>query len=1050
MTSPEQRIDTALQQSAPVWVPPELYVYWEETPTNYPYQPPGDIKVLTEQIGETITIDHSLDDGLPDPVTMTSQNNASGISKVDLIGRYGKYATTIGWRTPLLVQANDDIGTFDTHNADWEWGDYIIIVFTTADMVTQITVSESDDYDLLWSGVDASGCRVFVFGGFYHSASQQILLDFTPTSTFLTYSYVANAIYARDPDGAHVYFQAGTPVGSTIPAPATSHTTPQATLTGRGVVVGVWGAVSTVVGWTPGGTPAHTELGEIVSAQAANNVSTMLSATAVLDPGQYALTATSPSWTHGAYAAIPLLIKDVPTMTAQRYFSPFSADSPIKDMERDTAGVDILLGALTDQGDERTTVHWGQMASIVLKGQEAEMEVVSKTRLDLTKSIRPPTVWGKNEGANLTWFVSWLMAQAGMFPGPAPGATTRFWAPCYGSMHGIIEGFNSYYSSVLWDRLGTTFRPNRPSAVPGQYQLGMFGCQTAEQTQELWWRLVPSRGDKGGLSYHRDTYGKNLNYDFFSTADGAFGQFQCWVRGDAHVDNPSTYTLPVGDRLLVQMTLVFRDKPSNYQRMYVQCGVKSDNRRLFIWMGDDTGGILYLEAPAPVPVLPTDGAWHFVGISWNWTLGHCKFNLDGVESVYTGAGFTTTDANNSFASEEAYLAAGHEISLSVRAHLPISDIEIGAGSPAYGNPWNDADNPESGSFNATMIPANQELEAIAIPAPEEGWGMLAEVAQGSLSSYRVDEYDNLAFLPLSYFGTTASMTPETVVDTEFNAGELDVQHDPSKTRNVITVEFDETRVDDRYSPVLSSTTAETIPRGVSTWVFALDVPAAAVHGAGPNIATLWTLTNLTAVQVTNKTMPTTLNYVSINSKDDGTGTYYTSADVTVKILTADSHSVTVEFTNRTNSPRFLTNNGDGVPYLCIYGYAIRTAPGYVTVRDTSSESKRRERALSTKVPWIQRRSEAHQYAMLLLNMLCKPRAEVKVRVMGNPNRKPGQLVTIADSQGTQTAGNWRILAVSHQRNGAEYIQDLSLVHVGNRAVWTGTAEDGWDSGLWAP
>jgi hypothetical protein len=83
----------------------------------------------------------------------------------------------------------------------------------------------------------------------------------------------------------------------------------------------------------------------------------------------------------------------------------------------------------------------------------------------------------------------------------------------------------------------------------------------------------------------------------------------------------------------------------------------------------------------------------------------------------------------------------------------------------------------------------------------------------------------------------------------------------------------------------------------------------------------------------------------------------------------------------------------------------------------------------------------------MTNTFSQPRAEVGITVMGDPRRRPGSLVQLADSEGTQAAGTWRILSVKHDYDGGgKYTQDLELVRVLPVAVWDGS--DGWDFAVW--
>jgi hypothetical protein len=158
-------------------------------------------------------------------------------------------------------------------------------------------------------------------------------------------------------------------------------------------------------------------------------------------------------------------------------------------------------------------------------------------------------------------------------------------------------------------------------------------------------------------------------------------------------------------------------------------------------------------------------------------------------------------------------------------------------------------------------------------------------------------------------------------------------------------------------------------------------------------------------------------------------------------------TVTIRWKNNTTKTVYVVNdNPDGFPVLVVAGVPLIQVPGYATVSDDTSVARRGARSLSAQLDYIQSRAVAADVAGTLTTMLCKPRGELTVHVMGDPTRTPGQLVTIKDAQGTEADGTWRILAVHHNRNGAEYTQDLSLVQVGPVLLW-GTGL--WGIGVWS-
>jgi len=228
----------------------------------------------------------------------------------------------------------------------------------------------------------------------------------------------------------------------------------------------------------------------------------------------------------------------------------------------------------------------------------------------------------------------------------------------------------------------------------------------------------------------------------------------------------------------------------------------------------------------------------------------------------------------------------------------------------------------------------------------------------------------------------------------------------------------------------------------------LDVPAVEIHGApGSPTSTNWAIQNLTSTQITTPTLPKSNHYITANTAIDGGGTVLTSFSVKAYIISADAVSVTIRFTNTTAATAYLANNGDQVPFLQLWGYAVRTTDGYTSVSDSSSINIRGERSLDTTLEWVQDRTTASDMASRMLGTLARPRPELKMTVAGDPRRKPGQLITVLDAEQTGADGSWRILSVGHNTLGPSYTQDLHVVRVLPAAVWDGL--DGWDEGSWS-
>src|SRR5512144_235315 len=278
--------------------------------------------------------------------------------------------------------------------------------------------------------------------------------------------------------------------------------------------------------------------------------------------------------------------------------------------------------------------------------------------------------------------------------------------------------------------------------------------------------------------------------------------------------------------------------------------------------------------------------------------------------------------------------------------------------------------PTAPSLNATYRPSRQPLAVLAETVPVQGWGTLQSLAQATLSWYRCNEFDNVEYVDLDYFGETAQMTVDTlnVLDTDFNAGAIGLDLDPSKTRNVVTLAYTDTRVGSNRVPILDMNTSLYVPTGTSYLTFPLDTPTAETHGA----AQWWTGTpifqKLTASQISGATAIQNENVMSVNTNADGTGSVYTGTDFTARIMNYNSNSIYVQFINNTGNAKYLANNGQGIPFLRALGYPISTSDGYATVSDLGSIGKRRERALTTEMEWIHDRTTAQTVSSTLLSI----------------------------------------------------------------------------------
>lgn len=732
---------------------------------------------------------------------------------------------------------------------------------------------------------------------------------------------------------------------------------------------------------------------------------------------------------------------------AKAYFSQFNPASPVVDFERDTAPVELDFGVVADDptgvmdGPQYTRLFTGQMASLRVKGDAATLDALSRTRLEMMRSVIPPMVWGYVEGANATWLLSWLCSMAGgRYVSPPPSNDTRWYSPMHGSICGFFYDFtqnqrqvsvNAFSGLYRFDGLGETKR--RPVMTSdGPYLTGMWAGRNNAEANEL---AITWRPNRLRWADYLTGAAYNSAYDQLSQANN-IGRFSCWVRGDAVQHSSINWNMFTGSpNTLCYFVVSNLDVSTNRAR--VLAGIKSPTRDLFVRFTDDSGNDTTWTSTL---VLPTDDDWHFVSWSWDWDAGTAKAYLDGVEQ--TTSGIVTDDTDLPLTDLEWDSQATKSTENRLYASIPVAEGCLECSAASYTATYRDVL-----AFTPTAIlrALDMELEYIAEPAVREAWGMMVDLATSTLSAYRSDELDRINVLPLGYFGEAAQQVPSEIVDTERNASELDVITDPSKIRNTVTVQFKESKVGTNPTVCLSTSTSEEIPTGSTVRTYALDTPWI-------EPAYSWEITplfNLTPSMVSGA-VPVPLNqpFFSANTKADGSGTTlgFGVGGVTGYIRAFDMNSVTIEWVNLVGQRMYLANNGDQIPVMSLLGHAIQITDGYETRSDAASKDQRGERNLSVDLPFIQRRRDAGNTAALLTAMLARGRHEVTVTVLGDPRRVPGDLVTIQDAQGTQADGNWRVLTIKHNRSSASYTQDLTLIRTMGGTNWD--EAPGWDLGAW--
>lgn len=1041
-------LDDALSSSAPMYDDPALYIEWKESVSG---ESAGveNLYNMSDTLSGAYQVDQSFDDALPDVVTMTGSADASGKLSADMIGRQG--VSFNGWTAePSSSGQNAFSNTvIPTTIPATGWGSILLMAVTVPSATARLSQGDVEGtpeaWDLVASQTDGA-TTVWVYTARAYTGM--------PAPTFYSDVVVSNTVWActgfkaTDPVGSELTWRVNAVASASAPSSTTTHVQPAITSTSdRATFIGVWAAPGPS-SWTV--TAPDTA---VVQYQNATNSILIGRTTMYFFANTRAdITAVRAAAT-AEVAMVVLAIEpyERPDMSPNQFWSPFNTNSPVYGRDRDTAGVELAFKTITEAGSEPITLFTGQMDDISLSGdQTVSLDAESLTRITLNKSVNLPLVFGRREGGSIDFLMAWIAARADRFIGPAPGYQARWWVPCYGSIHAGLDSMFGYNYAMRWTATESAVGVRYPEFVEGPFHTAVYACHTLAKTIEVVLTAPNLYKANEIWPWVTENYSAATDYlqplmDFNNNA----GRVSFWIRGDA------TYAglppgVPGANGNLAKFEL-YAAGPGGNILGAVSCWIGND-RKFVTQMGSAVGG--YSTLVWSGVDLPTDDAWHFYSMSWSYEEGTVNIRKDGSAGSSSAADLAGNNSTtNWYADENAMYAAGGTYGISFRAHLPFSDFIYEAGYDAY-NTWTDIwPTAAWPSFTMDTRPTGATIEVVPDESPVNAWQTLADLARNTMSWYRSNENDQLEVYPRQWFGEPDQQVVAYTVDTDVNAQDLSVVLDSSKSRNVVTVTFPETTVDTGYSDVLALTTSVDILPGTTDVIFTLDTPAAEIHGASDPLGSSFAFGFLSADNIDDNpdifaAIVEGVHYMFVNTLPDGSGTYVVSPSINANIVETTQTTVTIRFKNKTKNTLYLANDyqGDGQrPYVRVLGYAIRQTDAWTTERDNGMIGARRERAMEVQMDWIHDRFTAQQFAAALVTKLSRPRAEVGVVVAGDPRRVPGQLVTLSDPGTTRASGGWRVLAITHNVDGAEFTQALQLVAVYPAARWDKT---NWSTSNW--
>lgn len=687
------------------------------------------------------------------------------------------------------------------------------------------------------------------------------------------------------------------------------------------------------------------------------------------------------------------------------YFSPFRADMPLGDLDRDVAGVAITAQVLSANGVRSVRTFTGRMADIPLDDRSAKLQAISAARLALSAPVQPPAVHGFYEGREATWLVAFALFKAGLYVAPRPLDGCRLYLPLNGTTHAYIPDTNSGAAAIS----GVTFKSlNNGVFASPNWMDGPFTAAPDLGVDKT--RTDTLQSGPGSLDYPSSFA---PGEDFLSQT-GYKGRIECWVKGDA--------TNVAGSFNPSQVLLAIRLHNQSFSRQ-AKLIIGAD-RKVYGSILDGVGAVSY-----PIGDLPADGQWHFIAFGWDLAPsgGTCRTLLDNRGVTYLSG---VTNSNLPVRDD----LVGADMSMG----LPVCEIRFTSGPSAAKAGWANAMN-----FSPDVIMRRSllEMDAVAETAPREAFELLSSLAQSELAHLGFDAQDRVLYLPLRYWGEPDQQVLTEELSTDTNLGKaFKVTRDVHRIFNQVTLSYKQATVDETWVTGFQTSQMVSVDPGSAIQLsFTFNAPAIELRGL-----TL-ALMSGTALAAAPPSVSNAINYITMNTAQDGSGTYAAGSDITATIISWDPGSATVEIRNNSGNRMYLANNVS-IPPLGIAVKQVTIRDSIVTAQNDASIAIRGIRNLPVSLPMISKDGNAGTIAQTLANFLAFPRASIVSDIWGDFRREPGALVSVSDVDNTGlNRVPFRLTGISTTQDGSNVQQAISAVEAWPVQAWGSGV---WGSGIW--
>lgn len=690
------------------------------------------------------------------------------------------------------------------------------------------------------------------------------------------------------------------------------------------------------------------------------------------------------------------------------YFSEFRTDQKLHDIDKDLPGLTMVSGVVAGDGVRYRRMFSGQMSQAVIGEDSVTVSALSRNRLKLSTLVQPPAVHGVFEGAEATWAIGYALWKSGLNNAPpllAEGGC-RLYMPMNGSLRSYLPDTNylPFQAGVARTNLSGT-RYVRPTFVDGPMpgSAGAFGAITAANTLNIQSRSQNIKFGPGA--------------DFWSQS-GCRGRIEFWFRSDV-TDIAGSFASGTSDYVSIQI-----QNPAGTR--FFKVGINAANRSPYANKND---GVSQTQSNTGF-IIPSDGQWHFIGVSWNLPETRTAVVVDNQPTQFFNMGQNI-----------ANLPLTDDIDrISISSWLPIAELRVSSGlmAPAEYTGWAPAQN---WSRDVEMRRSLLTLDGFAEPAPREAFELIQSYAQGELARTGFGDDDLFRYLSLPWFGEAAQQIVQESLSTDTNLGrDFKPVRDVTRIYNQVVVSYKQGTVNENWTKVVDTSQLITIPSGWSEVVMPTSIPAVEVRDPTTGLAVM----TGAALAAAPPSEANAINYITVNVKDDGTGAYLTPSQLTASITAWGPGSVTVRFYSSYSDEAYVVNNVN-ISAMSVAAKTMVTVDASLYAQSDESIGVRGRRTLQVTLPGVGTYTDALATARELVARLAWPRVSFTSSVFGDARRTPGQLVSAADPDRTNLTGEFRLTGVSITQAQEDLQQSISAEQAWDVFIW---GVSGWGQSVW--